>query len=117
MTFMFKPTLSMKPYNSKKWFIMHDYVRPMYLDATSVKEALNKFRERVDDEYSISISDHALRAKQPMYRNLKNGGVKQIGYVITGKTMFRDDDHNCWSDQYIDVWLEIMQVTEFEDIA
>ena len=43
-------------------------------------------------------------------------GVKQVGYVITGKTEFEDRDNYKCSKQYIDLWVTILTVadTDFE---
>lgn len=117
MLFLFETSTSMKPYNSKKWFIMHDFVRPMRIDADSVDDALIKYQRRMENQYGITITKSGLRRKQPMYKGYKNGEPKQVGWVLTGKTTFRDDVNNCWSDQYIDCWVEIVKLTEFEDIA
>lgn len=41
-----------------------------------------------------------------MFIDTKNG-AKQIGFVITAKADFRDDDNYKWSAQYIDLWVDI----------
>jgi hypothetical protein len=41
-----------------------------------------------------------------MYVDTENG-VKQVGYVITGKTEFEDRNNYKWSTQYIDLWVTI----------
>ena len=39
-------------------------------------------------------------------------GVKQVGYVITGKTYFENIDNYKWSKQYIDLWVTILTVVD-----
>ena len=41
-----------------------------------------------------------------------NGGTKQVGYVITGKTEFDRGDYSGYSTQYIDLWVTILTVVD-----
>ena len=38
--------------------------------------------------------------------------VKQVGYVITGKTEFDRGDYTGYSTQYIDLWITILTVVD-----
>lgn len=116
MTYIFKTTTTMKPYNNKKWWIDDDIVSEKRISANSVKEALSIYREEVEKKHYISISDNAMRNKSPMYVDTINGEVKQVGYVITGKTDFQTDNYK-WVAQYIDLWVSIITVvdTKFEE--
>lgn len=115
--YIFKTTATMKEYNSKKWWIDSGIVREIQVEAENVKQALKKYREIVMDRDYIEISENALRCKNPMYIDTSTGGVKQVGYVITGKTEFEDRDYR-WSTQYIDLWVNIITVidTEFKEV-
>ena len=42
----------------------------------------------------------------------QNGGAKQVGYVITGKTEFDRGDYSGYSTQYIDLWITILTVVD-----
>ena len=117
-TYIFKTTATMKEYNSKKWWIDSGIVREIQVEAENVKQALKKYREIVMDRDYIEISENALRCKNPMYIDTSTGEVKQVGYVITGKTEFEDRENYRWSTQYIDLWVNIITVieTEFEEV-
>ena len=117
-TYIFKTTATMKEYNSKKWWIDSGIVREIQVEAENVKQALKKYREIVMDRDYIEISENALRCKNPMYIDTPKGEVKQVGYVITGKTEFEDRENYRWSTQYIDLWVTIITVidTEFEEV-
>ena len=48
-----------------------------------------------------------------MYIDTKDGKSKQIGYVLIGKTDFQSDDQGTnWISQYIELWVEILTITE-----
>lgn len=116
MTFIFKTTTTMKEYNSRKWWIDSDIVREIRITAENIRAALEQYREIVAEKHYITISDNAIKNKNPMYIDTPNGEPKQIGYVITGKTDFEDRDNYKWSAQYIDLWITILTVidTDFE---
>lgn len=116
--YIFKTTTTMKEYNSKKWWINSDIIPEIQIKAENVKQALKKYREIVMNRYYIEISENALRRKNPMYVDTPTGDVKQVGYVITGKTEFEDRENYRWSTQYIDLWVNIITVidTEFEEV-
>ena len=46
----------MKEYNNKKWYIDGGIVSDMRIDADSVENALEIYRERVEEKYCIIIS-------------------------------------------------------------
>lgn len=112
MNYIFKTTATMKEYNNKKWYIDGGIVSDMRIDADSVRNALEIYRERVEEKYYINISKNAIKNKSEMFVDLPDGGVKQVGYVITGKTDFEDRDNYKWSSQYIDLWVTILTVVD-----
>ena len=110
-TYRFETTTTMKPYNCKKWWIASDMVRSIEVQADSVTEALNLWRNIVQERGYIEISRNAIRNKQPMYRDYKDGRTEQVGYVITGKTEFDKGDYTGYTKQYIELWVHITVVT------
>lgn len=48
MNYIFKTTATMKEYNNKKWYIDGGIVSDMRIDADSVENALEIYRERVE---------------------------------------------------------------------
>lgn len=112
MNYIFKTTATMKEYNHKKWYIDGDIVSDMRINADSVENALEIYRERVEEMHYISISKNAIKNKSEMFVDLSDGSVKQVGYVITGKTEFDKGDYSGYSTQYIDLWVTILTVVD-----
>lgn len=111
--YLFQTTVTMKPYNNKKWWIDSDIIRDIVIEADNINKALGQYQEQVS-ESGINISDNALRTKEPMYITNSDGEDVQIGYVITGKSEFKDDVNYRWSTQYVDMWLTILTITDTE---
>lgn len=101
----------MKEYNNKKWYIDGGIVSDMRINADSVENALEIYRERVKEKHYISISKNAIKNKSEMFVDTDNG-AKQVGYVITGKTEFDRGDYSGYSIQYIDLWVTILTVVD-----
>jgi len=117
MRFIFKTKTTMKPHNSEKWWVDSDVVREVTVDADSLKEALESYREIVEERDFIEISKNAIKSRSPMYVDDKNGSPKQIGYVITGRMDFDRGDYTGYSKQYVDLWVRVLTVveTDFDD--
>lgn len=111
--YLFKTTATMKEYNNKKWWIDSNIVRDKYINAENLNEALEKYRNLVEEKDYITISNNAIKNKNPMYVDTTDGNAKQVGYVITAKAEFQDDNYN-WSTQYIDLWVSILTIEETE---
>ena len=112
MNYIFKTTATMKEYNNKKWYIDGGIVSDMRIDADSVENALEIYREQVKEKHCITISKNAIKNKSKMFVDLSGGGAKQVGYVITGKTEFDKGDYSGYSTQYIDLWVTILTVVD-----
>ena len=108
MIYRFETYTTMKPYNRDKWFILGDIVRDVEVEADSIDEALEKWRDEVE---GVDVSKNALKTKQPMYTEYKGGTTKQTGFVITASGMF-NDDYRRWVKQYVDCWVKIRTVEE-----
>ena len=114
--YILKTTTTMKPHNRKNWWIDPGIVREIHITAENVRDALNQYREIVENKYYITVSDNALRNKSEMYVDTKGGDPRQIGYVITGQMEFEASNYK-WSKQYIDLWVEIITTTETDFAA
>lgn len=112
MNYIFKTTATMKEYNNKKWYIDGGIVSDMCINADSVENALEIYRERVEEKHCIIISKNAIKNKSEMFADLSDGSIKQVGYVITGKTEFDRGDYSGYSTQYIDLWITILTVVD-----
>lgn len=106
MEFLFETTATMKEYNRKKWWIDHDIIPTIKINADSVKNALKEYQTRVSEKYGIDISNHAIKHAEPIYIGDETGDAIQTGYVITGKTLF-DNGPRGWVENYIDLWVNI----------
>lgn len=111
--FLFNTSATMKPHNNKNWWIDGGIITEKRIEAENLKEALARFAELVGEKHYITISKTALKNKSPMYIDTKSGDVKQVGFVITGKSEFQKDSGE-WSTQYIDLWVEILTITDTE---
>lgn len=111
--YLFQTITTMKEYNNKKWWIDSDIIRDKYILAENLKEALEKYRESVEENEYILISNNAMKNKNPMFVDATDG-IKQVGYVITGKTGFEDRENYKWTTQYIDLWVKILTIKETE---
>lgn len=116
-TYRFETSTTMKPYNNEKWWIDSSIVRPVEVQAETLTEALNLWRNKVIERDYIEISRNAIRNKQPMYRDYKDGRTEQVGYVITGKTEFDKGDYTGYCSQYIELWVSIyiIEAPNFEE--
>ena len=112
MNYIFKTTATMKEYNNKKWYIDGGIVSDMRINADSVENALEIYRERVEEKHGITISKNAIKNKSEMFVDLSDGSVKQVGYVITGKTEVDKGNYTGYSTQYIDLWVTILTVVD-----
>lgn len=112
MNYIFKTTATMKEYNNKKWYIDGGIVSDMRINADSVENALEIYRERVKEKHYITISKNAIKNKSEMFVDLSDGDAKHVGYVITGKTEFDKGDYTGYSTQYIDLWVTILTVVD-----
>lgn len=111
--FLFQTTTTMKEYNNKKWWISSDLVADKVINAENLSQALEKYKNLVEENECITISNNAIKNKSSMYVETVNGNCKQVGYVITGKTIFNDDNYR-WVSQYIDLWVTILTIKETE---
>lgn len=116
-TYRLETTATMKPHNREKWWIDSGIVRPVEVQAESVKEALTLWRNIVQERDYIEISRNALKTKNPMYQGYKDGRTEQVGYVITGKAEFDRGDYTGYCTQYIDLWVRItiVETPDFEE--
>lgn len=109
MTYLFETTATMKPHNSRKWWIDAGIIRPVRIDAASLPEALEAYREHASAA-GVDISRSAIIRKNAMYVD-RADGPQQIGYVITGKSEFDKGDYTGYSTQYIDLWVTIFVIS------
>lgn len=105
-TYLIRTTTTMKEYNNRKWWIDPNIIREKNIEAENITEAMKKYRESVQENDFVEISNNAMKNKQPMYIDTPEG-AKQTGYVITGKTDFEDRDTYRSTQQYIDLWISV----------
>lgn len=78
MNYIFKTTATMKEYNNKKWYIDGGIVSDMRIDADSVENALEIYRERVKEKHCITISKNAIKNKLVMLSRAKQSLTRAI---------------------------------------
>ena len=111
MLYNFDTSATLKEKDREKWWMDKDLVRTIELEASSLMEALEKYRQIVNDRTDVQISKNAIQKKQNMYMEIKPGGQsKQIGYVITGSTYF-ECENGGFVNKFIDLWVEIRVVS------
>lgn len=108
-TYLFITTTTVKPIDKKKWWIDNKLVSNMYIHANNLHDALKEYQKRIENDYAITISNHAIKNREPIFRDDKNGNSFQVGYIITGKTLF-DNGRRGWINRYIDLWIEIQEI-------
>ena len=81
MNYIFKTTATMKEYNNKKWYIDGGIVSDMRINADSVENALEIYRERVEEKHFINISKNAIKNKSEMLSRAKQN---LTGAIIPG---------------------------------
>ena len=108
-TYLFETTATMKERDAKKWYIDANVIRKKRINAETLNNALEQYRQDVNENDYVTITLSAMRKKSPMYIDTENGESKQVGYVITGKTSF-EHNNGSWIDKYIDLWVTINEI-------
>ena len=105
--YSFNTSTTVKEKDRGKWWLDNDLVRTIELEAISLCEALEKYRQIVNDRTDVRISKNAIQKKEKMFIDRRFGErSKQIGYVITGSTCF-ERENGGFVNKFIDLWVEI----------
>ena len=81
------------------------------IEANNLNEALDRFYEEVEMNHYIDISKNAMKTKQPMYIDDKEGNAIQVGYVIKGSTEVDFSDYGSdYRKKYVDIWTTITEI-------
>lgn len=104
--YLFKTATTIKDDN---YWINDDYVKKAYIEANNIDEGLEKYINFSCEECFIEVSKNAIKTKNPMYRELKDGNSIQVGYVLTASTEIQRSDY-IWVKKYIELWIEIEEV-------
>ena len=109
--YSFNTSTTVKEKDRGKWWLNNDLVRTIELEAISLCEALEKYRQIVNDRTDVRISKNAMQKKENMFIDRRFGErSKQIGYVITGSTCFERENGDL-VNKFIDLWVEIRVIT------
>lgn len=115
--YLFKTDATMKPYNNKKWWIDTKIINDITVKAETIDAALKQYQNIVSENHYIIVSDNAIKNKQNMYIDTESGS-QQIGYVLTAKCDFENNDNYTYSQQYIDLWVHISIIQNpFEELV
>lgn len=111
MFYSFETTTTLKEKDRDKWWCNNDLVTRIELEANNLSEALEKYRQIVNDKTCVQISENAMQKKENMFTDRRFGGrSNQIGYVITGSTYFERENGDL-VNKFIDLWVEIRTIT------
>lgn len=111
MLYSFNTSTTVKEKDRGKWWLNDDLVKTIELEASNLCEALEKYRQIVNDRYYVQISKNAVHKKEKMFMEIKpEGRSKQIGYVITGSTCF-ERENGGFINKFIDLWVEIRVIS------
>lgn len=64
MLYSFKTSTTLKEKDRGKWWLDDDLVKTIELDASNLREALEKYRQVVNDSYYVQISKNAIKKKE-----------------------------------------------------
>ena len=106
MKYLFKTNATMKEYNCKKWWIDSHIISDLIITSDTLENALKEYQNIVKNRFYIDISDNAIKSKNNMYIDTEAGTI-QSGYVITAKCDFEDRNNYKYTQQYIDLWVNI----------
>lgn len=111
MLYSFNTSTTLKEKDREKWWLDKYLIRTIELEASNLCEALEKYRQIVNDRTEVQISKNAMQKKGNMYIDRRFGErSKQIGYVITGSTCFQRENGDL-VNKFIDLWIEIRVVS------
>ena len=111
MRYSFNTSATVKEKDRGKWWLDDDLVKTIELEASNLMEALEKYREIVNDREYVHISKNAIQKKEKMFIDRRFGErSKQIGYVITGSTCF-ERENGGFVNKFIDLWIEIRVIS------
>ena len=109
--YSFNTSTTVKEKDRGKWWLNNDLVRTIELEAISLCEALEKYRQIVNDRTDVRISKNAIQKKEKMFIDRRFGErSKQIGYVITGST-WAERENGVFVNKFIDLWVEIRVIS------
>ena len=69
--YIFRTTATMKEYNRCKWWIDSDIVTEKRISAETVADALEIWREQVEERHYIAVSKNAIKNKLDMLSRAK----------------------------------------------
>lgn len=107
--FLFDTSATMKAHNTDKFYIDENIIPQFTTAAGNIAEALSTYVEHAG-KYGVEISENAMRTKQPIYIDDENGNPEQVGYMLTGSTIFENSRYKS-TKQYINLWVEISNKT------
>ena len=77
------------------------------VQAKSIKEAINKWADVVEDKDYIKISKTARKSPEKMYVDTPDGNAKQVGFVFTASTEIQDDRTGKWKKVNLKLWTNV----------
>ena len=110
--YLFTTRAFMTPKYQKKYWIDRDYIGAEYITAETLKDAIHKYVETVNNDSCAEISKTAEKRPNPIYIDGETGEAIQTGLCFIAKTHISDRNAGIsWAPAYIELWTDIKEVT------
>ena len=110
-TYLFKTAATVKEADQDNYWVDRDFIGKVEVKAENLTDALADYVNIINKEYDVKVSKTAIDRKNAMFVDRLNGETVQIGYVITGGYDFELADGHKWVKKYIDLWVDVREVS------
>jgi hypothetical protein len=108
--YLFNSKTILKEKDRYKWWLDDDIIKQIEITAEDVHQALELFIKEQNENGYVSFSKSAIKNKGNIYIDTDNKPI-QVGYVLIGKTAFQEDKKGGYIDKYIEVCIEIQEIS------
>ena len=88
--------------NSNKFWIDSDIIDEIII--------ITFYIENINKNEGIELAKSAIKNKKKMYKDFKEEGIKQVGYIFTGKTYCIDEHSHKLIPFCVSLWVEIFEI-------
>lgn len=85
MRYSFKTSTTLKEKDRGKWWMDKNLVKPIELEASKLCEALENYREIVNDGYDVQISKNAIQKKTKYVHGYKAWGALKTNRLCNNR--------------------------------
>lgn len=105
-TYLFSPDIIM---NTSGYWIDRDFIKSQKISSLYVNGAIESFRGICKDN-GIDISDNAVKTKQPIMVDTKDGKSVQVGFIFKASTETYNDLKRKYVKFRLEIWVEISEL-------